>query len=457
MTPLPWSPTRSGRRPLDWFTESRTEALALGVAVAGLLLPIGLWLHNTPATLHTAGDQLTNAGRLTGLVAGYLLALVLLLMARVPWLDHRIGSDRLGRWHAATGAYAIGLVAAHVVLVTLGYAAALHATPWTQLWRLVVDYPDVLMATVGTALLIGVGVVSARAARRRLRYETWYLLHLYTYLALALAFAHEFATGAEFAGSLPARVAWATLYSVAVAAVLWYRVVVPSRAAWQHRMRVVAVRPEARDVVSIWLQGGSLRYREIEAGQYLRWRILRRGLWWQSHPYSVSARPRPDLLRITVKALGDHSRALGSLEPGTPVIATGPYGAISPRRFGRDDMLLLAGGAGVTTLRPLAEVMADGRRSIILLVRASEPADLVFDAELEQLSAQGKVDLRRRIGSLGSAQDVFLDRRLIDEVPDLGRRQIVVCGPPSFVDAARATLRRLGIHPDRVHTESFAF
>lgn len=456
MTSLPWSPARSGRRRLDWFTESRTEALVLGVAVAGLLLPIGLWLHNTAPTLHTAGDQLTNAGRLTGLVAGYLLALVLLLMARIPWLDHRIGTDRLARWHAATGAYAVGLIVAHVVLVTLGYAASLHATPWGQLWRLVVDYPDVLMATVGTLLLVGVGVVSARAAKRRLRYVTWYLLHLYTYLALALSFAHEFATGAEFDGSLPARLVWGALYSVAVAAVLWYRFLVPAWSAWRHRMHVVAVRPEARDVVSIWLQGGD-RYRPIEAGQHLRWRILKRGLWWQSHPYSVSARPRPDLIRITVKGLGDHSRALARLEPGTPVVATGPYGAISPRRFGRDDLLLLAGGVGVTPLRPLAEVLGDGRRSIVFIVRATEPADLVFEAELEQLAAQGKVDLRRHVGVPGSPQDVLVGRRLVDEVPDLGRRQIVICGPPGFVDAARQTLRRLGVHPDRVHTESFAF
>ena len=55
-------------------------------------------------------------------------------------------------------------------------------------------------------LLVGVGITSARAARKRMRYETWYYLHLYTYLAVALAFSHQFATGADFMTNLPARI-----------------------------------------------------------------------------------------------------------------------------------------------------------------------------------------------------------------------------------------------------------
>ena len=81
-----------------------------------------------------------------------------------------------------------------------------------QSWTLLRSYPDVLMGTIAGLLFVGVGISSARAARRRLRYETWYYLHFYTYLAIALAFSHQFADGAEFMRSAPARVFWATLY-----------------------------------------------------------------------------------------------------------------------------------------------------------------------------------------------------------------------------------------------------
>ena len=52
------------------------------------------------------------------------------------------------------------------------------------------------MANVAGFLPLGIGIVSMRAARRRVRDETWYFLHLYTYLAIALAFSHQFADGA---------------------------------------------------------------------------------------------------------------------------------------------------------------------------------------------------------------------------------------------------------------------
>src|SRR6266404_7614314 len=77
---------------------------------------------------------------------------------------------------------------------------------------LLTQYPDVLMATVAGFLLLGIGIVSMRAARRRVRYETWYFLHLYTYLAIALAFSHQLADGASFISDLAARFWWSAMY-----------------------------------------------------------------------------------------------------------------------------------------------------------------------------------------------------------------------------------------------------
>ncbi|HEX4726452.1 MAG TPA: hypothetical protein VH298_01555, partial [Jatrophihabitans sp.] len=45
-----------------------------------------LWWHDTP-DIRTLGDWLTNAGRITGLLAGYLVVVLLALMARVPALE----------------------------------------------------------------------------------------------------------------------------------------------------------------------------------------------------------------------------------------------------------------------------------------------------------------------------------------------------------------------------------
>ena len=64
----------------------------------------------------------------------------------------------------------------------------------------------------GFGLFIVVGVSSIPAARRRLSYETWYGLHLYAYLAIALAFLHQLFVGADFMHDPLAAIYWVGLY-----------------------------------------------------------------------------------------------------------------------------------------------------------------------------------------------------------------------------------------------------
>ena len=147
---------------------------------------------------------LTSTGRLTGLVASVLLLAQVVLMARVPRLEAAFGQDRLAHLHRLVGFTSFNLMIAHIVLITWGYAAGeLGRTPAT-LWGLVTDYPGMLLATGGTVCLVMVVVTSIKAARRRVRYESWHLLHLYAYLGVGLALPHQLWTGQQFMSSRPA-------------------------------------------------------------------------------------------------------------------------------------------------------------------------------------------------------------------------------------------------------------
>ncbi|NJP75669.1 ferric reductase-like transmembrane domain-containing protein, partial [Streptomyces sp. C1-2] len=145
-----------------------------------------------------------------------------------------------------------------------------HTGVLRQLGTVVFDLPEMLKATAGAVILLAVGVTSARAARRRMRYETWYHLHLLTYAAVFLAFAHQLALGADFVSAPPARAAWYTLYLCVACLVLYYRVLTPARLNLRHRIRVEAVVPEAPGVYSVWLRGRRLDRLGARPGQFLR-------------------------------------------------------------------------------------------------------------------------------------------------------------------------------------------
>jgi ferredoxin-NADP reductase/DMSO/TMAO reductase YedYZ heme-binding membrane subunit len=430
------------------------QELVLAVIAAGAFAVLALWWAETPSVTGL-GDALTAAGDVCGLLSGYGVVVLVALMARLPPLERGVGSDRLARWHAAGGRYVVCLIVAHTLLIIWGYAVTAHSGLVAETGTLLTSYADVLMATVAAFLLLGIGIISARAARRRMRYETWYYLHFYTYLAIAMAFSHQFAQGPQFVSSLPARFAWSAMYAIVAALVVWYRIVTPLLKLARHRFRVIGVRWEAEDVISVYIGGRGLEELRAQPGQFFRWRFLDRGLWWQSHPYSLSALPNRDMLRITVRQRGDHSSALATLRPGTKVIAEGPFGALVPGRS-RRKVLLLAGGVGITPLRAMFAALPAGK--VTLVYRASDPRDIVFRDELDAIAADRRGRIHYVTGTreqLGG--DPLSPAYLLGMVPDLRRHEVYLCGPPGMTETAIDGLQAAGVPRSRIHHESFEF
>lgn len=342
VAPAPPAPRRSPAGPV------------LALLWGGAAAVVALWWHDTGSVVGTAG-WLTGAGRIAGLLCGYACAVLVGLMARVPLLERRIGADRVTRWHAMAGRYTVCLLVAHIVLILLGYAAQDGSSFLDEALTVVLDYPEMLKATAGTVILFAVGIVSARAVRRRVGHEFWYYVHLLTYAAVFLSFGHQLALGSDFTGNQAAQAAWYALYLGVAALVGWFRILAPVRLNLRHRLRVDSVHREAPGVHSVVIRGRRLDEMGTRPGQFFRWRFLTEGMRWTSTPYSLSAPPRPDVLRITVKALGDHSAAVPLLRPGTRVWAEGPYGALTAGRQSSHKSLLIAGGAGITPASPVRD------------------------------------------------------------------------------------------------------
>ena len=434
--------------------------MLLLVICAGVLPVLFIWWQNTIAgSLDSPSACLIAAGSIAGLLAAYLLLVLVALMARVPLLENRVGSDVIARYHRSLGEYTVVLVCAHALLLIVGYAWQSGTNPVSEGVTVLFDYTDVWLSAIALVLLLLVGVVSARAVRRRLSYESWYHIHLLVYAAIGLAFAHEFAVGSEFSASLRNRVLWSAAHLVVAAAVLLFRVLLPLWRSLRHRVRVSRVVHEGPGVVSLHLSGRNLDRLDAEAGQFLRWRFLARGHWWQSHPYSLSAAPGGNGLRITVKDLGDASSSLAGLAPGTRVWFEGPYGAFTAQRSSPDRrVLLVAGGAGITPIRALYESLPGRGSDLVLIYRASRPEDLVLYRELEDIARSRGLGLFARVGPRGRPhQDPLRRSELRAMVPDVAEREVYLCGPTGMTRAVSTQLRAAGVPKRRIHIEAFEF
>lgn len=436
------------------------------VGLASVVAVVCLWVRNEGAQGFGEGSRaIGSAGLLTGLLASDLMVLQVVMMARIPWVERAWGHDLLARRHRWVGFASFWLMLAHVALFVAERLTRQDGAGWVRMRTLFLTDPWMLFATLGTVMVIGVVVTSVRRARRRLRYESWHLLHLYAYLGIAFSFPHQIADGAEFHDPVALGYWWA-LYLFAVVATLVWRVGLPLWRSAYHRMRVAGVCAEGPGVVSVTVEGHRLDRLRTRSGQFFIWRFRDGPGWTRGNPYTISAAPRPDRLRVTIQVAGDGSARAAALRPGTRVLIEGPYGTLTADRRRHPRMLLVAAGVGITPLRALLEDAPYEPGETALIYRFTRSEHAIFTAELAELARRRGVELhflpgsRRADGSWlpsgydGEADDVGA---LLSLVPDVADRDVFVCGPSMWISSVRRALRGAGVAREQIQTEEFAW
>jgi len=462
------SVSRARRRRADAL---EIAAVAVVVATAGFFLAHG---GGHDLASGPAAGRLVALGRLTGLLGTALLLLQLLLAGRLPWVDRTYGHDRALVAHRHLSRVALPLLLAHAGAITVGYAAQDGLSPlvgWlVEPVRLLSGaVPDMLTAFAAMGLLVVVAVTSVAAARRRLSREAWHVVHLTGYAAVALSVPHQLSAGSDIAGHPVTRLFWLALYIATAGAVLVFRFLLPLVRSLRHTLTVEEVVHEAPGVVSLHLRGRALHRLPVRAGQFLQWRFLTPGLWAAAHPWSISAAPDGQHLRITVRDLGDHSRRLLNVRPGTRVVIEGPYGAFTAERRTRRRVLLIAAGIGITPIRALAEeLLADSDTppgDISVLYRGAQMETMVFRCELERMSTDAGLRLLMLTGPSGRGSWLPLQHAawgrdddaaaLHHLVPGLRDHDVYVCGPAAWMDLVESALRAAGVPAAQIHDERF--
>jgi predicted ferric reductase len=448
----------------DATVDRRVRLGSAGTLWLGLLLITYWWVADGGVTDLAHWDSgLTSLGRVAGLWAANLLLVQVLLMSRLPPLEHAYGRDRLARTHRVIGFLSFSLMITHIVLIIGGYAAGLWSAVPSTIWELITAYGGMLLAVAGTLCLIMVVLTSLKAARRRLRYESWHLLHLYGYLGVGLALPHQLWTGQDFLRSPGATLYWWTLWAAAAAAIMVWRVGLPLWRSARHGLRVAGVARESSDVVSVYLTGRRLERLPLRAGQFINVRFFRRPGWTRANPFSLSLAPNGHTLRITAKILGEGSARLAYLRPGTRVLFEGPYGRLSSRTRTQRRMVLAGAGVGITPLRALAEGLDYAPGEAIMLQRFT--AEPLFTRELQALAAERGLQVVHLPGPRCTASSVLGPAAqglpeliaLRRWIPDIADRDVFICGPSAWTDGFERLVLAAGVPADQIHTESFGW
>ena len=425
---------------------------------AGAVALLAIW-WSAAGRLAGAGtaDAMTAFGRVTGLLGAYGCLVVLLLMARMPWLERAIGLVRLATWHRYAGTSAVVLVVVHVAATAWGYALSQDDGFVHQLGTMITDLPGMVTATVGTVLLVLVALTCARAARRHLPYAAWWVIHLTAYVAVVLGFAHQLDTGDDFVGRPTAAGIWKGIVIGVLAVVAWWRIARPLADAWARRTRVAEVTPDG-GAVSVWLEGDGAGRPGARGGGFVIVRFLVRGLWSTARPYTITELGEGDRLRIAIRRRPGLAGRLERIRPGTRAIVEGPFGDLDRVDVAPGaGVLLIGAGAGITPLRPLAADLAAKGHDVVVVHRATSAETQVLAADMRELAGRGAIVLHDVLGARAELGADPLDAAaLAGLVPDLAERELVLCTPSDLTTNLVRAGRAAGIAPERIHAGVFA-
>ena len=155
-----------------------------------------------------------------------------------------------------------------------------------------------------------------------------------------------------------------------------------------------------------------------------------------------------------MKELGDHSRWLKTLKPGTKVLLEGPYGKFTADKLQGSQVILIAGGIGITPIKALLQSLS-GITTGVLLWRVSKKDDLIMLNDIEKLCQARNIEFKAVIGPRSSQKDWL--KQSLASLSLLDSFEVFMCASKGLIASAKADLQDLGINEKRIYTEEFEF
>jgi len=414
------------------------------------LIPLFLWINYVGIDSVTAnsGVFVASMGKAVALSGIALYAVMPLLSMRNAHVMKLFGGmGHVYVLHKTAGKLSFLLILAHPLL--LGVGRLMQGSTITTIW----DWWSVII-TIGIVALIGLIFATAMSIYSHIKHQNWIIIHRLFGWLLPVFFIHALVARSQIVQNKALLAYMMTLGILGFCAFL-YRSVFGRYFVKQHRYEVAEVNRFGDTVAEIVLKPLGVPV-SFAAGQFAFLRFEAEGIDSEAHPYSFSNAPNGPYARFTVKALGDDTAALQSLESGAKAFLEGPYGDFSYKNISNRKQVWIAGGVGITPFLSMARSLSASREYDIRFFYGTESiSDAVFLGEFNDITRH----LPKNFKTSVVAKDVegFVTATLLAEsIGDLNEYDYMICGPPGMMKALQEQLSYVGVPENQIHIEAFS-
>ncbi len=415
-------------------------------------------------------------GNLCGLTGMSLFILMALTGMRFPLIEKTFGLDRLMRFHIMAGPLAVFLFISHALLRFVKTSLlSQDGWQWSFLFSVNTDDIGLNIGKIALAVVI-LAAGLAKLGRYFIPYNFWKPLHFLLYAAIPIGFVHALIKGDDL-------IEFPYNYVFYILTIIFF-------ISFTYRMYYLAVRKkhfitvfedayrETHDTSTFYFkrEAGDDSFSRRMPGQFAVVRFLKSGSWSEPRPFTVSSEPGADRISLTVKNTGRFTAGIHFLEKGAKVLCEGPYGIFYPDFKQEKNLVLIAGGVGITPFLSILRHINKEKENckITLIWSVKTPEDIIAEDELRKISS----DLKGRLKTIifitrqdkhkpGEA-DEFIENDLF--VFEYGRMNentfknhinennssFYLCGPEQMQKSVLTSLKEYrGIKPASVKRERF--
>jgi predicted ferric reductase len=427
-------------------------------AIGALVVGFGvLWLLARPE-----GEPLRSyIGQFFGAESILLLSIGLVLISMLPWIEEWFdGIDRAAIWHRRVAIAGLVLLAPHVLMASnpegtalggpLGAIGAIGLTV-LALWAILPRWRSVAPPPIRDLIPRARDAPALREIRRLFGgYDRWRALHRTTGVFVAAGFLHGALDGTPFHHSPVLR--WSYVAVGAVGVVFYvYRELLARFFVSLHDYEVESVHEVHDGLVEIVLRPIGRKMKFVPGQFAMVYLEAKDG--WHRHPFTISSAPREDVLRVTVKALGDYtSRMHELLEPGMPAVVGGPHGRFTHWK-GTDRQLWIAGGVGVAPFLSWLRAL-DGRLPHRVDFFYTASGEAAFAEEIRAIASRHE---RLHAHVIDTSVDGRLTAERVLRVVngDPRRLSVFMCGPQAMLRSLQSDLLLAGVASRHIYREYF--
>jgi predicted ferric reductase len=433
--------------------------LAVYLAVTIAPLALGYAQARPPRSVW---DELSSG---LALVAFAILLVEFVLSGRFKVISGRMGMDVTMRFHQLLARTALLFVFVHPFLYRTPYFN--DPLPWDATGQLTLGLDAGSLATGLIAWIALPGFVLMSIFRDQLpyRYEAWRLMHGVGAVVIAAAAAHHALAAGRYSSDPVLAGFWIVLLAAAGASFLYIYLIAPLREA-RRAYEVTSVRKIALGTWELAIRPKRDEALAFEAGQFVWLNLGHSPFSVSENPFSISSAPaqRPDVMFV-IKEVGDLTRRIGKVAPGTVAYLDGPHGNLTLARRRGKGVALIAGGVGIAPFISIGrQLSADGDpRPMVLLYGNRIAEQIVYADELDRL---GQRTDTRVLHALSEPEPGWtgltgqIDRAMIETVfafDDAPEWLYLVCGPPAMLDVVEDALAALGVPSAQIVAERFYY